>query len=280
MKKRILPILLACTLLLLTACRNGAEQTNTGNRGSADHCSGNTVICTIFVNNPQNHWDFSRAEDASRRKQICTYLGIACDYLQEQAEKYHRSLHFTYDFTADDDLSDTYTTDLSYETEDWDMSLWKYIDAGIPADELLKKYKAENILFLTCMNTDETNTAISSTRNWYADMPYPYEFISLYFVDSGEINAPAIYAHEILHCFGAPDLYAPDDEYGIGSSFVSWIGENFPNDIMYTCSDLKTGEYAYDQITNEISDVTAYYIGWTDRCRAAEQAGLKQSQYQ
>ena len=63
-------------------------------------------------------------------------------------------------------------------------------------------------------------------------MPYPYEFISLYFVDSGEINAPAIYAHEILHCFGAPDLYAPDDEYGIGDSFVSWIGENSPNDIM------------------------------------------------
>ena len=279
MKKKILSILLVCMMLLLTACRNGTEQTNTENHGSADHCSGNTVVCTIFVNNPQNNWDFSRTEDTSRKKQICKYLGIACDYLQEQAENYHRSLSFTYDFTADDDLSYTYSTDLYYETEDWDMSLWDYIDTSIPADELLKKYKAENILFLTCMNTDRTNTAISCTRNWYADMPYPYEFISMYFVDSGVINPPAVYAHEILHCFGAPDLYAPDDEYGINDSFVSRISESFPNDIMYSCSDLNTGNYVYDSITNVISDVTAYYIGWTNKCRIAEQAGLKQSQY-
>lgn len=265
-------------LLLMTACGNNIEQTNIGNRGSADHCSGNTVICTIFVNNPQNNWDFSR-EDTSRKKQICTYLGIACDYLQKQAKSYHQSLNFTYDFTADNDLYYTYSTNLYYETDDWDMSLWKYIDTSIPVDKLLKEYKAENILFLTCMNTDKTNTAISSTRNWYADMPYPYEFISMYFVDSGVINSPAIYAHEILHCFGAPDLYAPDDEYGINDSFVSWVGENFPNDIMYSCSDLNTGNYVYNQITNEISDVTAYYIGWTNKCRFAEQAGLKQSQY-
>ena len=48
------------------------------------------------------------------------------------------------------------------------MSLWKYIDAGIPADELLKKYKAENILFLTCMQSvwqTHIDASISSTVN-------------------------------------------------------------------------------------------------------------------
>lgn len=277
MKKR--KQFLAIGILLLMLCTNISVQADTGERGSADHCSGNVVICTVFVNDKQESWNFSGTEDSAKKENILTCLGIACDYLQTQAENYEVSLNFTYDFEEQDDLSYTCSTDLAHETEDWDMEIWKYIDENIPTDALLEKYDAENILFLTCMNTDENSTAITATRSWYPEMPYPYEFVSLYYVDSGMVNPPAVYAHEILHCFGAPDLYAADEEYNIGDSFVSLVGKTLPNDIMYTCSDMNSGDYVYDRITNEISEVTAYYIGWTDESEIAEQNGLSKSQY-
>lgn len=262
MRRQRLPII--GILLLLIFFVNFPARADMEDHGSVSHCSGNTVICSVFVNDRQESWDFSKTEDMTRREQILTYLGIACDYLQEQAEAYNWSLDFIYDFDAEDDLAYTCSMDLDHDSDGWESGIWSYIDEHIPTEALLKKYDAENILFLTCMNTDENNTAITCTRSWYPGMPYPYEYISLYFMESGIVNPPAVYAHEILHCFGAPDLYAADEEYGIDDSFVALVGEKLPNDIMYCCSDMDSGDYVYDRITNEISEVTAYYIGWTE----------------
>lgn len=268
------------SVLLLTVILTSAiAQTGTRSYGSANHCSGNTVICTIFVNERQESRDFSKKEDASRREQVLTYIGIACDYLHGQAEKYQKSLDFIYDFDAMDDLVYTCSLNLDRDADDLGTKIWTYIDDNIPTDTLLKKYSAENILFLAVMNTDVSNTAITSTRNWYPEMPYPYEYISLYFMDYGAVNPPAVYAHEILHCFGAPDLYAADEEYGIDSSFVALVEKEMPNDIMYCCSDVDSGAYVYDRITNEIDEVTAYYIGWTEKSELVEQNGLSNNRY-
>ena len=254
-------------------------ETNSGLRGSADVCRGNAVVCTIFVNNPADHWDFSRPQDSQRGDKIRDYLGVACGYLEDEASRYGQKLRFIWDFEAESDLVYTYHTQRRYETEGWDEALWRFIDREIDVKGIADKYQARNVLFLACMNTDETCEAVSSTRNWYEGMPYPYEFISLYYVDSGEVICPAVYAHEILHTFGAPDLYMEDAEYGLTADFVSWTRENIPNDIMYTCSELETGEYVYDRITNEISEVTAYYIGWLPDSEVVSGMGLYESQY-
>ena len=44
---------------------------------------------------------------------------------------------------------------------------------------------------------------------------------------------------------------------------------------MYTCSDRVTGDYIYDDITNEMSEVTAYYLGLIDECDTAEDWDLR-----
>ena len=87
------------------------------------------------------------------------------------------------------------------------------------------------------------------------------EIVFLYYIDYGQVNPPAVYAHETLHTFSAPDLYTTDPDFGITSRNLSGLQDKYPNDIMLTCSDLSTGEYVYDRITNEITEVTASYIG-------------------
>jgi hypothetical protein len=48
---------------------------------------------------------------------------------------------------------------------------------------------------------------------------------------------------------------------------------------MYTCSDRRSGKYHYDRITNEVSSITAYYIGLTDISDIVSELGLEESQH-
>ena len=129
------------------------------------------------------------------------------------------------------------------------------------------------------VNSDINCSAITCTRNWYEGMPYDYEIVYLFNYDSGLINGPAVYAHEILHTFGAPDLYAEDEEYNISSDFLDYIAKTEPNDIMLTCSDLDSGEYLYDSINNEVTEVTAYYVGLIDSSNIVKKWNLGKSQH-
>jgi hypothetical protein len=68
-------------------------------------------------------------------------------------------------------------------------------------------------------------------------------------------NSPALeftYAHELLHMFGAPDLY----EEQAGAFLATNIDIFYPNDIMHASS--------YDINKLDIGLITASYIGWTD----------------
>ena len=77
----------------------------------------------------------------------------------------------------------------------------------------------------------------------------------------GRKNPPAVFAHEMLHCFGAYDLYETDSGSPITQKYVDHLMSNHPNDLMNHCffSD-------YDLITNVFSNVDAYYVGLTGPC--------------
>lgn len=48
---------------------------------------------------------------------------------------------------------------------------------------------------------------------------------------------------------------------------------------MYVCSDIDTSEYLYDRITNDFSELDAYYVGLTDHSKVASENGLQKSQH-
>ena len=82
----------------------------------------------------------------------------------------------------------------------------------------------------------------------------------------GEAESPATYAHEILHLFGAPDLYEGSSDPYVDEALVSYVADTYPGDIMLSTYDGPTDQSRFDAITKEISPLTAYCLGLADTC--------------
>ncbi len=242
--------------------------TGGNDRGSAGDINGTTIVITLFVSDVEYGWSVKNNEDIERIDNVNEYLSIAGDYLEEQVSNYGGEAEFITDFITHEDLAYYVRVDRNMENvefeRDYDANdevMWSNIDEYIDVDYLKEKYQADNAVFLAVFNTDVNNPAITCTRNWYPGMESDSEIVFLYYIDYGMVNPPAVYAHEILHTFSAPDLYTTNPEFGITQGTIIGIQNKYPNDIMLTCSDLRTGDYVYDRITNEITEITASYIG-------------------
>lgn len=58
-------------------------------------------------------------------------------------------------------------------------------------------------------------------------------------------------------------MYATNQTDGITKDFVQYIETNYPNEIMLTTYD-ENWNNVQDHITNDLTDITAYFIGWLD----------------
>lgn len=239
--------------------------TGGNDNGSAHNINGTTIVITLFISDVEYGWDIKAQRDVQRIDTVNEYLAMAGDYLEEQVGSYGGEAVFITDFMANDDLAYYVRVNSNMENDSNyganEEAVWDSIDEYIDVEALKTKYQADNAVFLAVFNTEVDNPAITCTRNWYQGMESDNEIVFLYYIDYGQVNPPAVYAHEILHTFSAPDLYTTDPDFGITSRNLSGLQDKYPNDIMLTCSDLSTGEYVYDRITNEITEVTASYIG-------------------
>ena len=279
MPKRIALFFLSLTLLLTAGCAAKGPVQPDFTHGSAGAAEGRTLVISIFADDPDYAWTAS-AEDTARMAECCEYLRIAADYTADVAAAYGKRADIVADFEAHPDLCYRAAFPASIVSDDGaDAAVWQFIDAEIDVPYLLSHYDAPHCVFFLFLNTDAASTPITCTRTWYESMPYPYEIVYLYRMDSGVVNCPAVYAHELFHAFGAPDYYMPDPEFAIGDDFVAYAAQAMPYDIMNCCSDPATDTYIYDAIYNPVSDLTAYYIGLTDHCDLAEQWGLAPSQH-
>lgn len=250
--------------------------------GSADFPDGNTVVVSIIANDTNSGWDEESEDDEARLSDSLNYLGMACDYIEEQSRRWGYDAKFIYDRDTNEDLAydADFSLDLTSDAADSDYAIDDYIVSEIPSAELMKKYDADNIIYMLFLNTPEDNQETSFTTSWFDGTEYPYEVCRMLVNCDGEEEAPAAYAHEILHTFGAPDLYSvPEPEYGITDEFFDYIKENDNNDLMYTVYNAQSDEAEYDGISNEITELDAYYIGWTDKCDIVSEWGLGASQH-
>ncbi|MBR1798070.1 MAG: hypothetical protein IJ757_08720 [Clostridiales bacterium] len=251
---------------------------NTG--GSAGDLEGRTIVITIFVSDENYVWE-PIGEDIASAVKVRDFLGIAADFLERAAAGYGRKAWFTTDFISNRDLCYTVEFDSVVADEDIvyngqiDNMMWQFIGENINEEALRQEYRADNVVYMAVMDTDVRSDVITCTRNWYPGMPSEAEIVYLFNFDYGQLNPPAVYAHEILHTFGAPDYYMSSYEYGITDEFVNYVQRQMYNDIMYSCSDVQTGEYLYDRITNEVSELTAYYVGLIDSSEIADEWGLE-----
>ena len=140
-----------------------------------------------------------------------------------------------------DNIVDNYN--IKYDTQK------EWIIDNIDVAKIKKKYDADNIIFIYFFNTNNTNTAITSTYNREIDI------VNIFPENNKYIAPPATYVHELLHTFGAPDLYF--ENAIINQSYVDYLIENGSNDIMFKVTDTSV-------IIDDFSDLDAYYVGLID----------------
>lgn len=264
MKKLLSPLFaLVLSLSLLCACgstESGKPQPLFSSNGSVEKLSGKTLIVSIFVDDTQSswQWDAYDARDNSMAYTLLHYTGIACLWLTERAAEYGMKASFVYDWSADNDLY--YGTVVpfcltDYMTHELYEPVRDIIIAKIDTPYLLNKYNADNIAYLVFANTAFENPVHSCAYNSTPAVERDYEFSFIFAREGGAMIAPAVIAHELLHLFGAPDLYYPDESYGISAAYVESLRQNQSDDIMFNL-------FAYgEKITNTFSPLDAAFVG-------------------
>lgn len=255
------------------------ESTRAGQYGYCSDFNGKTVVVSVFVDDPDYSWDGG----SKNQSEILTKLGIATDWLAEQSENYGGNGSYVYDYEENDDLYYTLTTDIQCSDAD-EMAeyLDSYIEENLDLETIKDDYDADNVLCAFYVNSDENVEVTDWTIKWEADSENDYEYCFFYGEVSDGKLTPATIAHEIMHAFGAPDLYSADtDGYnkGITQKYVSELEEEESNDVMYTTFEQYTQEAIYDEVTNEFSELDAYYVGITDSCDLVDEYGFDPSEY-
>lgn len=234
--------------------------------GSVKYLDGKTVLVSIFVD------DLSASWNKRERRLVANNLKLAVDYLVEQGEKYNKKVELIYDTNDFPDLEYIFSYDEAFD-KSWladgeivqkikfHKSLDDYIKKYIDSAAILKKFNADSIGYIFFID-GETNRAIT--------YPYYVDYNGEYYAETSIIPIrwdkatnvePATYAHEIIHMFGVPDLYMTSKEDGVTKDFVKYVNDAYENDIMLgDFTDYKNNL----KITAQITDVTAYFLGWKD----------------
>ena len=241
--------------------------------GSARSLDGTTVVFSIFTSDLSVKWDENSRTDAETMKDTLDNLWRGTSYLTEQVANFGKTASFIYDWEKDPDLRYTASFDDYLVTEYGDKyDLQRdWVIANIDTEAVKAKYNADNAVYLFFFNTDYSNQVNPWTLGYTNCSAYDVEFCNIYVkFDDVFITPPSTYAHEIMHCFGAHDLYYANAY--ISQEYVDHCQKTGSNDIMYTVNDGKW-------IINDFTELDAYYVGLTDHCDEVEKWGLAKSEH-
>lgn len=243
--------------------------------GSASYIDGTTIIVSFLGYDPTNEWDYNNEEDSETIHQTLSYLETATDWITEEVKSYGAEARFVYNWEENPDLiyGARFYEEMESETTQTYFSQRAFIDTNIDSGALLEKYNADNIIYMFFFNTDFSNSANPFTmpNPYHNGILYDKEIINIFVkFDDVYVTPPATYAHEILHTFGAHDLYYEND--AITAEYVEYCSETGSRDIMFTVD-------SGDTITNILSETDAYYIGIADNSDDVEKWGLAESEY-
>lgn len=248
-----------------------------GALGSAGKISETTVVVSIFADDSTTEWNFDSQTDKSMMDTMLKHLASAATWLEAQCGNYGAQTSFIYDWKENPDLF--YTMDFGYlkmvrPDSGGFLSERTRIRNTIDSEELKQRYNAQNIIYIFYFNTDETNTV----NSWCLSDVYgnsDEEVINIFVRDTYDtggyyLASASTFAHEILHCFGAYDLYY--SSAAIPKAYVDYCKSTGSRDIMYTVNNGAT-------ITPKFTQLCAYYVGLVDSCSEVEKWGLKKNSH-
>lgn len=217
--------------------------------GSAEYLDGRNLLYSLFVDTPRSTWNHEEKEATLRN------LNMAALYIEETAQEYGRETELVCDWKVNENLTGEAVVDFEIADDkdfldqlDEKISVW--VENLVDYEGLTEEYDAEGIALLVFVNNPGTSYAIV-----YDGTDNPKESVVFFAKEP-----PAVYAHEILHLFGAHDLYQ-DAEYS--KEITDYLQETYPTEIMRTVTG-REGEIFEETIVNTVSPVTAYHLGWID----------------
>lgn len=226
--------------------------------GSAGVLVGKSVLISIFVDDANSHWNEKKKKEINRK------LKVATSFIQTQGKRYKKEVILEADFVKHPELqycmkTKMRLTDKEKKLNSFGEKMESYIEKHIDVTKIREEYDTDSIGFLLFIN----KSGVSSTSVHYMEdgTKHFYEMCALFSQYEKEEEGAATFAHEILHLFGARDLYMTSVTDGISSALVRHIQRKFPNDIMFT-TFTKKGKTLKYRIVNRVDRVTAYYLGW------------------
>ena len=241
--------------------------------GSAYKFSETTIIVSIYANNDSYQWDLNSPADVEAKETMYTHLINGCSWLEIQGEDYGVDTKFICDWKANPDLYYEHTFVGSGDSN----QQRKFISENIDSEELLQKHNAQNVIYFVYYDVPKGTT----TRSWCSSKAPTstssgIELVNIldwlvYDNEGNSIYTPAAtFAHEILHAFGAPDLYSHSSR--VPKEYVDYLTSIKSSDIMYT---INFGQ----SVSVFFSPLCAYYVGLKDTCEDVEKWGLGKSYY-
>ena len=256
--------------------------------GTAAELEGKIVVVSIFLNDNTTSWDFDSAADNETIQKLSRNMAMGMDWIVEQGKKYGKDIEFIYNWDDDAELFYVIDIDCDFSTGENQIAEVKMLlDENFVevSNKLMDRYSADNIIYAMYLNENENTNMVCHAMPFNGtELGYdmPYEPICLTNYVYGAEQGPATYAHEMLHLFGAPDYYDVDEmgnNYGMTPEFVEYCENNMKNEIMYSTYDPYTNTIPKDGVTNDFTDLTAYYVGWIDSADLVDEFGLGASQH-
>ena len=225
---------------------------------SAKTIDGATLLISIFADDSVYQWTWDD-QDREIRETMGEYVQTACTWLTAQSARYGKVSSFIYDLDPKSDLcyraefSGDLCSVMSISMYDYESS---FVKEHVPVRSLLDRYNADNAIFMFFFNTPAGHPVNPYSISNTTAPGYDYESITLFVRFKSYLSTPSGIAHEILHCFGAYDLYYAKK---VPQAYVDHLKQNNCMDIMYRTN-------AGPRIVEELSELDAYYIGLTDTC--------------
>lgn len=250
--------------------------------GSAEELEGRIAVVSVFVKPREDSAYYKPDINGELKETIYNYTGIACEYLEDKAAEYEKEAELIWDWKENKDLyfeaviDPAITADDSADEVDkiwqYDETAYDFMKEAIDVHEIKLKYNADSVVFLFFKDPETSYDYLMGTYASAAEAEN--EMVSIL---SDDMFCPADIAHEMLHLFGAPDLYCTSEENseaGITEELVEYLREVSYDDIM------RIYDYTHhDDIDAKISEITAYYIGWIDSCTMADEWNLPKSEH-
>lgn len=233
-----------------------------------------TVLVSIYLNDAATGSIWTREAHAQTQQSVA----MAVDWICQEASRYGVTPELYYDDGTDNSpLCYTYSIQsrlrggIDSEESNEFLDEMDALCATVDTQALRDQYGTDHIGFLLFLPVSGT----SFTMAHYADddVNFYHEYCCIYRYDAyaaePEPESPATYAHEILHLFGAPDLYAGSSDPYVSGEMTAYVEQTYPDDIMFS-TYAADGSNVYTSIDKIISPLTAYCIGLTDTCPELE----------